>query len=142
MKKALRLFTFMCLILTLTACGVSEKDYQAAVSEKEALKTELETAQQENKVLNESVTEIYKERENLLAEIDRLKDENKALTAKKDADQGGTGKAAGKDSYIIQPDDTLGRIADKTGVPLEDLKRLNHITNNDVIWVGQKLRLR
>ncbi len=142
MKKALRLFTFMCLILTLTACGVSEKDYQAAVSEKEALKTELETAQQENKVLNESVTEIYKERENLLAEIDRLKDENKALAAKKDADQGGTGKSAGKDSYIIQPDDTLGRIADKTGVPLEDLKRLNHITNNDVIWVGQKLRLR
>jgi membrane-bound lytic murein transglycosylase D len=42
--------------------------------------------------------------------------------------------------YLVREGDTLGRIAMRTGVSLETLKRINRIEGS-TIWAGQKLRL-
>ncbi len=42
-------------------------------------------------------------------------------------------------TYIVQPGDSLSGIADKFGVPVEDLMRANNITNPDFLIVGQEL---
>lgn len=47
---------------------------------------------------------------------------------------------SGQGSYVVQPGDTLTRISNVTGVPVERLKALNGIQDSH-IEVGQKLRL-
>lgn len=46
-----------------------------------------------------------------------------------------------QESYTVQPGDTLGSIADRFGIPLEDLMRLNGLTDPNWISVGQVLLL-
>ncbi len=46
-----------------------------------------------------------------------------------------------QESYTVQPGDTLGSIADSLGIPLEDLMRLNGLTDPNWISVGQILLL-
>lgn len=46
-----------------------------------------------------------------------------------------------QESYTVQPGDTLGSIADRFGIPLEDLMRLNGLTDPNWISVGQILLL-
>ena len=47
---------------------------------------------------------------------------------------------SGQGSYVVQPGDTLNRISNITGVPVERLKALNGIPDSH-IEVGQKLKL-
>lgn len=42
-------------------------------------------------------------------------------------------------NYTVQPGDTLGEIADRFDVDLNDLSRLNNINNPNLIYVGQPL---
>ena len=42
-------------------------------------------------------------------------------------------------SYIVQPGDTLGAIAKKYNVTIEQLMKWNNITNPDILMVGQQL---
>jgi len=44
-------------------------------------------------------------------------------------------------SYIVQPGDTLGRIAKGHGSSVSELVRLNQLTNPDLLRVGQNLKL-
>lgn len=44
-------------------------------------------------------------------------------------------------AYVVQPGDTLGRIAACSGIPLRDLARFNGIVDPDVLVVGDRLRL-
>jgi len=46
-----------------------------------------------------------------------------------------------EDYYIVQNGDTLSKIAEKTGLTLEELLKYNNLKNPDLIFVGQKLRL-
>lgn len=41
--------------------------------------------------------------------------------------------------YIIQPGDCLHVIGEKFGVPYMEIARINHITNVDLIFAGEKL---
>ena len=41
--------------------------------------------------------------------------------------------------YVVQPGDTLGAIAKKYNVTIEQLMKWNNITNPDIIAVGQRL---
>jgi len=43
--------------------------------------------------------------------------------------------------YVVQPDDTLSRIAARYGVSVEALVELNGLANPDDIWVGQRLTI-
>jgi LysM repeat protein len=49
---------------------------------------------------------------------------------------------AAKKTYVVQVGDTLGGIADKTGVPLERLEQLNPDVDSHLMTAGQKIRLR
>ena len=44
--------------------------------------------------------------------------------------------------YVVQVGDTLGGIADKTGVPLETLQELNPNVDEHAMTAGQKIKLR
>jgi len=44
-------------------------------------------------------------------------------------------------NYVVQPGDTLGRIAGQVGTTVAELAALNQLADPDFIWVGQKLRL-
>jgi LysM repeat protein len=46
-----------------------------------------------------------------------------------------------KQTYIIQPQDTLWKIARHFGVPLQALITLNQLENPDLIYPGQKIIL-
>jgi LysM repeat protein len=44
-------------------------------------------------------------------------------------------------TYIVRAGDTLGRIAARYGTSVQNLMRLNGLTNPNLIWVGQRLRV-
>ena len=50
--------------------------------------------------------------------------------------------ATGKKFYVVQPNDTLSKIAAKTGVSLSTIERLNPKINPDALHPSQRLRLR
>lgn len=41
--------------------------------------------------------------------------------------------------YVVQPDDTIWKIAKRYNAPMEILKEINHINSPDIIYPGQKL---
>lgn len=41
--------------------------------------------------------------------------------------------------HIVEPGDTLGEIAERFGTTVEEISQLNHISNPDLISVGQRL---
>lgn len=47
-----------------------------------------------------------------------------------------------KKFYLVKPNDTLSKIASKTGVSLGDLEALNPTVNPDTLHPSQRLRLR
>ena len=51
-------------------------------------------------------------------------------------------KSAAATTYTIQVGDTLGGIADKTGVPLETLQELNPDVDPHAMTAGQKIKLK
>jgi LysM repeat protein len=50
--------------------------------------------------------------------------------------------SAGAKVYVVQVGDTLGGIADKTGVPLERIQELNPDVDPHAMTSGQKIKLR
>lgn len=60
-------------------------------------------------------------------------------------DTGGTATAPQprpRASYTVKPGDTLGGIAEKTGVPIETLQLLNPALDPQALISGQKIKLR
>jgi LysM repeat protein len=53
-----------------------------------------------------------------------------------------TSARTGAASYTVKVDDSLGAIAEKTGVPLERLLELNPELDPQALEVGQKIKLR
>lgn len=43
--------------------------------------------------------------------------------------------------YIVQPGDTLSKIAQKYSTTVNNLVNLNNLANQDVLWVGQELKV-
>jgi hypothetical protein len=66
----------------------------------------------------------------------------KVVVALQKLGKGGDGQKEyiSENHYLVREGDTLGRIAMRTGVSLETLKRINRIEGS-TIWAGQKLRL-
>jgi LysM repeat protein len=65
----------------------------------------------------------------------------KSATKKAKAKRKAQKQAAGK-TYTVQVGDTLGGIADKTGVPLERIEELNPNVDPHTMSSGQEIRLR
>ena len=83
MKKTIGLILLLALPVFLGSCLVPESEYQQAVAEREQLKQELAKAKEENKVLNDAITAVYKERETILAKIAELEKQIDAASADK-----------------------------------------------------------
>jgi N-acetylmuramoyl-L-alanine amidase len=123
------------ILLSTGGCLVSENDYEIVVSEIETLRLELDKQRQENHTLNQAILEVYQDRQQLLARLDEMSAE---LDAAKEARK----KRAPEQIkyYTVRRGDTLLAIANRTKVPAERLRELNTL-RNDVVWVGQKLRI-
>lgn len=52
-----------------------------------------------------------------------------------------TTSGGGRRSYTVQPGDTLSAIAEETGVPLEEIERLNPEVDAQTLHAGQKIKL-
>jgi LysM repeat protein len=52
------------------------------------------------------------------------------------------GKARRKRTYKVKPGDTLSAISAKTGVPLEQIQRLNPALDSQSLQTGEKIKLR
>ena len=55
------------------------------------------------------------------------------------ASSGTSGASSATGSYVVQAGDTLGKIAARYNTSVDALKRLNGLTNPDVLAIGQKL---
>lgn len=58
-----------------------------------------------------------------------------------DARTTSTTPASGEETYTVQPGDTLGTIAEQTGVSVEELQELNPDVDSQALSVGDKIRL-
>jgi LysM repeat protein len=63
-------------------------------------------------------------------------------TAASKAKKKKSGKAAASKTYTVQVGDTLGGIADKTGVPLDRIEELNPDVDPHAMTTGQEIRLK
>ncbi|MFH1137475.1 MAG: LysM peptidoglycan-binding domain-containing protein [Pseudomonadota bacterium] len=136
MKKTNVLLLTAILVLPIWGCVVSDAEYKNIVSKNEALEKELNEARDENRLLNDSILEIYRERERLLARIAELEGK-----VKRSAEGNKTDGKGNLLIYEVKVGDTLSKIAIATGTSLEVLRKLNSM-RDDVVWVGQKLRLK
>ena len=50
-------------------------------------------------------------------------------------------KAKGRSTYTVREGDTLSAIAEKTGIPLEEIERLNPKLDAQTLRAGQKIKL-
>ena len=55
---------------------------------------------------------------------------------------GPTGTSAGRRSYVVKAGDTLGTIAQATGVPIDELLTLNPSVDPQGLVSGQRIKLR
>jgi FtsZ-binding cell division protein ZapB len=135
MKRAVAYIASLGLAVSLNACGVSEEEYHQAVNENKAIQTQLEEMQEENRILNEAILEAYKERESLNERLDDCRNPTNGTAQ--------TGDQGPAEYYTVKAGDSLGRIAQETGVPLETLQKLNE-GNLTRSWLmpGQKLRIK
>lgn len=69
-------------------------------------------------------------------------DNNVPTTDVTDNNVGDISNAAVLATYTVQPGDTLYGIAAKTGVPFDDIVRINKIKNPNIIHVGEVYKLR
>ena len=136
MKKISVYLACAAMVFSLSACVVPESDLKELEAERTELKKQLDTAKEENKVLNDAIMEIYQERESLVAQIEEIKNKIKIRE-----DAVAAAEARKPKIYKVQPGDSLSRVAQKTGVSMDRLKELNRIRNN-MLFVGQELRLR
>jgi LysM repeat protein len=51
------------------------------------------------------------------------------------------GRPTAPRAYVVKPGDTLSVIADKTGVSLDDIQRLNPDVDPNALQTGQRLKL-
>ena len=62
-------------------------------------------------------------------------------TAAKSAGQSKSGKRRRRQSYVVKPGDTPSSIAERTGVPLADIERLNPDLDPQLLSPGTRIRL-
>lgn len=72
---------------------------------------------------------------------DATKSEQRDLRVKKRRSRERS-RATSKSVYVVQAGDTLGGIAEKTGVPVEKLQELNPNVDPQALTSGQRLKLR
>ena len=74
---------------------------------------------------------------------ERAKGSTSKETASGDGETGTTATTGSRrKTYTVEPGDTLGSIAEQSGVPIEELQELNPDVDPQSLTVGQRLRLR
>ena len=159
MKKIILLTIGLLMFGMNMACVVAESDYDQAVKERDSMAAELAKAREDNRVLNQSILEIYKEREGLLERITQLEArlaENKKPTVvdqapaethqtsvetRQDEAETRQDESVEPEYHIVVEGDTLSEIAASTDVPMDKIREMNNM-EGDVVWLGQKIRIR
>lgn len=144
MYKLIIGFLSVGLIASLAGCGgVSESDLQAVVSERDILKRELVSLQEdvnslekEYAILKEENTSLKNQLVNYKQEVKRLK----TLSQAKQAAKEGQKPEKSPRIYTVKPGDTLWGIAAQFRVPVAILQKLNNLQGSN-LRVGQQLLL-
>lgn len=142
MKKIGLLFIILILPALSLGCGASKSEYEAVKAEVKSLKDELTRTRQENESLNRAILEIYREREGLMARVAELEEKLQTAQNRPRPTPQPQPRDEEPEYYQVKLGDTLNRIAEKTGVSTEDLRRLNNLGDSSMIWAGQKLRIK
>lgn len=79
MKRTILLLLSLCLVFSLSSCGVSQTDYDALLSENNSLKSEIETLSSENESLSSKNETLLSENEALSSENETLLSENQTM---------------------------------------------------------------
>ncbi len=133
------------IFILINGCGVSKSDHQKMVSEREAIKENLEElteVQTEIFLLKEKSSILDNENKALRVQIEKLKLElkqRKKVTKSKPRRKKAVPKIKGR-FYTVKKGDSLWRISQQTGVSVADLRKLNNIIGTQ-IRIGQKLLL-
>jgi membrane-bound lytic murein transglycosylase D len=149
-----RIFLMALLAVGLASCGVSESDYQKVASERDDLQEQLNSMQKESNSLKERVASLQGDNRALGEQLEKLKGElakaqreaSAKAVAKKEPPESKTSPkreptpAKGR-TYEVQRGDNLWTISKKTGVPIDTLKKLNNVSPNQRLQVGQKIKL-
>ncbi len=141
MRRAILVFiTFF--FVFVNGCGVSESDYNKVVSERDSLQEKLSDAQGQIFTLEEGSRALYDENRTLMAQIDKLKLEQRRGRKKgKSRPSPKISRSRTNDRfYTVKRGDSLWKISVQTGLSVATLKRLNNIIGSQ-IKVGQKLNL-
>ena len=123
-------------------CGVSKDEYEAIKAERDALEDELSLVQHENQVVKSEIMDLYREQNQYEAQINECRQNLKKVEqGLQSGEESATAPKSSAAAYTVKPGDTLYKVAEQTGVDMATLTRLNKI-NGEVIYVGQKLRLK
>ncbi len=141
MRRAVLVFITGCIVFV-NGCGVSESDYNKMVSERDSLQEKLSDAQEQIFTLEEGSRALHDENQTLMAQIDKLKLEQRRGRKKgKSKPSPKISKSRTKDRfYTVKRGDSLWKISVQTGLSVATLKKLNNIIGSQ-IKVGQKLNL-
>ncbi len=69
-------------------------------------------------------------------------EEERPAASPGDGEEDGGSERRGRRRYTVRPGDTPSSIAEKTGVPLEDILRLNPDLDPQTLSPGQRIKLR
>lgn len=130
------------LFVLVSGCGVSESDYKKAISERDALESNLVKVQKESDALKEQTQVLRAENRTLKDQIAKLRTQLEQWQEMGRSRRTENKKVSEPEArfYVVEKGDTLWRISRQTGVPLDILRELNDIQGSR-IKPGQKLRL-
>jgi len=120
------LISFFLMITVFSSCSNKEESNNSQ---------DLETKQKVER-LSKRLYEMDKRIVWLEMQVDSLKQQ---LSVTKEKQPEPTENNIKPDYYIVQPGDTLYRIAMQFDLSVSEIRQYNHLSNQDQIYVGQKL---
>ncbi|MDR2140698.1 MAG: LysM peptidoglycan-binding domain-containing protein [Deltaproteobacteria bacterium] len=133
------------LYIPIGCSSVSDEEMTKLREETYALEAELAAAKQEAAILDRVLTNVYKERDNLVDQINRATAESQGLPPPAPASEPGQPSPEPQSRlYLAQSGDTLSSIAQKHQTTVQVLLELNpHISRrgNQMVWVNDEVIL-
>ena len=138
-----RYFIILCFsfLLVLNGCGVSEEEHTMKVAELAAAKAEIAKLKEQIKVKDAHIERIELEMRQIKGRMEEITQINKQDTMLRRPELNKLDPSRSKITryHEVRRGDTLSEIADKYGLRIQELCRLNEITPSTIIRPGDML---
>ena len=141
-----RYFIILCFsfLLVLSGCGVSEEEHTMKVAELAAAKAEIAKLKEQIKVKDAHIERIELEMRRIkgrMEEITQIKKQD-TMPRRPELNELDTSRSKTTRYHEVRRGDTLSEIADKYGMRMQELCRLNEITPSTIIRPGDMLLIK